>query len=366
MKIEKVVAYRLSIPFIEETVVPFHRHRIMDSVILKVFSGNHVGISETTGNPGFSGESAEGILAALDRIVPSVLGSDPREFRKLHEAMDCVVGNPAAKAGVDTACYDLAAKHYNVSIPTLLGGKVHEKVQTQHLLPIKPIEEIVVYARNLFDEGYRIFEVKTETDPVIAAKRISAIQEAVNGEAVLIIDLNRSSTVPDTIKFLSKLDPENLYIEQPVDSIRQMAEVRRRSSIPVIADELVKSLADAVNIIEAGAADMLSLKLVKVGGFLPAMQIAAYADSIGVPFRVDDMCMSRLGNTASFVFAQAWNHVFGCGFAQHTLLVKHEDIVPRGIDVCQGWAENKNKIGVGAEINFDLLGEPVAEWSINK
>ena len=160
MKIDRVQAYRLSIPFREETVVPFTVHRIMESVVLRVFAGDQVGISETTGNPGFSGESANGILAALQYLVPRVLGADPRAFRSLHRLMDSVVGNPAAKAGIDIACFDLAAKAFGVPVAMLLGGVAHERIMTQHLLPLKPVEEIARDAKIFSAAGYRIFEVK--------------------------------------------------------------------------------------------------------------------------------------------------------------------------------------------------------------
>lgn len=365
MKIERVEAYRLSIPFTVETVVPFTRHRIMESVVLRVFAGDYVGISETTGNPGFSGESQDGILAALKYIVPRVLGSDPRQFRVLHELMDAgAVGNPAAKAGVDIACYDLAGKSFGVPVQVLLGGVVHETVPTQHLLPILPLDETGPYARQFSGEGYRIFEVKIEGKPAVDIQRISAIREAATPDTELIIDANRGSSVPDAIRFLSALEPDNLYIEQPVESLRQMVEVRRHSRIPIIADEHNKSLADATHIIEMGAADALSIKLVKVGGFLPAMQIATYAESVGVPFRVDDMAMSRLGNTATYAFAAAWKNVFGCGFAQHTLLVNHEATVPVGVEIADGRGSLKLQPGVGGEVNMSALGAPAAVWTL--
>ncbi len=365
MKIERVEAYRLSIPFTVETVVPFARHKIMESVIIRIFAGDYVGIGETTGNPGFSGESQDGILAALKYIAPRILGADPRQPRILHELMDSgAVGNPAAKAGVDIASYDLTAKSFGVPVQVLLGGLVHDRVRTQHLLPILPLEETAPYARQFTDQGYRIFEVKIEGKPELDIERIKEIQKTVPSDTQLIIDANRGSSVSNAVQFLSSLEPGNVYIEQPVETLQQMAEVRRRTQIPVIADEHNKSLADATHIIEMGAADALSIKLVKVGGFLPAMQIATYAESIGVPFRVDDMCMSRLGNTATYAFATAWKGVFGCGFAQHTLLVDHKALVPVGVEIKEGYGQLKLQPGVGGEIDFAALGAPAAVWTL--
>jgi len=364
LKIDRILAYRLSLPFFEETVVPFVKHRVMNSVVVRVFAGDYEGVGETSTSIEFSGENADTIMVALHHLAPRVLGADPREFRRIHELMDGVFGNSSAKAGIDIACYDLAGIAYGVPVATLLGGAVHERVRTQHLLPIKPLDEIVSYARKFSDEGYRIFEMKIEANPKADLERIAAIRGAVAPDTVLVIDANRTSTVPDAVRFVSSLDPGNDYLEQPVDSIRQMVEVRRHSRIPLVADELSKSFADAVNVIESGAADALSIKLVKVGGFYPASQIASYAEAVGVPFRVDDMCMSRLGNSASYAFATAWKGIFGCGFAQHTLLVKHDQIVPMGVDIREGWGSMPLRPGVGATIDYAALGAPAAEWKL--
>jgi muconate cycloisomerase len=61
-----------------------------------------------------------------------------------------------------------------------------------------------------------------------------------------------------------------------------MAEVRRRTGIPVMADESVFTPPDAWEVLRAGAADVLSLYPGKHGGIRAAQAIARMAEAAGV------------------------------------------------------------------------------------
>ena len=64
---------------------------------------------------------------------------------------------------------------------------------------------------------------------------------------------------------------------------RAMAQVRRRSGIPVMADESVFTPQDALEVIRAEAADVLSLYPGKHGGIRATLHIAKLAEAAGVP-----------------------------------------------------------------------------------
>ena len=61
-----------------------------------------------------------------------------------------------------------------------------------------------------------------------------------------------------------------------------MAEVRRRSNILIMADESVFTPRDALDVIRAGAADILSLYPGKHGGIRATQQFAQLAESAGL------------------------------------------------------------------------------------
>ena len=62
-----------------------------------------------------------------------------------------------------------------------------------------------------------------------------------------------------------------------------MAEVRRRSGVPIMADESVFTPQDALEVIRRDAADVLSLYPGKHGGIRATQQIAKLAEAAGIP-----------------------------------------------------------------------------------
>ena len=364
MKITRVEAFKLEIPFRERIVTSFTQYDNMEGLIVRIFAGDHFGVAETTAVASHSGQSVGSILAALEHMVPLVLGEDPRAIRRIHEKMNHIDENSAAKAAIDIACHDLAAKYYKVPLATLLGGLIQENFRTEHLVPIKPLEETVAYTKQIVEEGYSIYELKvkgSEDD----LKRVHATLECLKPNSEVVIDFNRAGNPLTVKRFMDALDSQQMiiYIEQPTGSLAETAEVRKNSRFPIIADELIKSLGDTVKVVNANAADLLSIKLLIVGGFLPAMEIASYAAAMGVPFRVDDMCVSRFGNTASYVLASVLHSIVN-GTSTHSLLVDHEDIVPEGVVLDNGIAKLKQQPGIGSTIDFSKLGDTVAAWAL--
>src|SRR5262249_60920079 len=69
---------------------------------------------------------------------------------------------------------------------------------------------------------------------------------------------------------------------QPRGPPRAMADVRARSPLPIMADESVFTMQDALDIIRHRAADVLSLYPGKHGGIRATLNIAAAAEAAGI------------------------------------------------------------------------------------
>src|SRR5699024_2266314 len=90
-------------------------------------------------------------------------------------------------------------------------------------------------------------------------------------------------------------------VEQPVyaKDIKGLKFVTDNVSIPVLADESVFSLEDAINIIENRAADMVNIKLMKTGGIYNALKICNIAEVYGIECMLGCMMESKIGLTAA-------------------------------------------------------------------
>src|SRR5499433_1054152 len=99
-------------------------------VLIKVSSGTHAGYGEVTAaeGPFYSHETWETAWHTLrDYIIPAVIGKeiqDPGDFRSFVQG---IRGHNMAKAGLETALWDLNAKIKNVPLWKALGG-VRERI----------------------------------------------------------------------------------------------------------------------------------------------------------------------------------------------------------------------------------------------
>src|SRR5436305_4946597 len=101
---------------------------------------------------------------------------------------------------------------------------------------------------------------------------------------MLTVDANGGYTVEQAVWTAARLEKlEVALFEQPTrrGDHAAMAEVRRRSGIPVMADESVFTLPDVLDVIRAGAADVLSLYPGKHGGVRATQYLARTAEAAG-------------------------------------------------------------------------------------
>src|SRR2546423_1260766 len=94
-------------------------------VLLKVSDGTRAGYGEVTAaeGPFYSYETWETAWHVLrDYIVPSVVGKELQEPGAFDGLVRFIRGHRMAKAGVEAALWDLAAKIQNVPLWKMLGG----------------------------------------------------------------------------------------------------------------------------------------------------------------------------------------------------------------------------------------------------
>ncbi len=135
-------------------------------------------------------------------------------------------------------------------------------------------------------EGFRTIKLKVGHDPLdYDLERVRLVREAVGPQIRLTVDANGGWSVNDAIRAAARLEPFDVtFIEQPVHrlDLDGMARVRSQIRIPVMADESVFTLPDALNCIRKDAADIISVYPGKNGGILNSMALVAMAAAAGV------------------------------------------------------------------------------------
>ena len=82
------------------------------------------------------------------------------------------------------------------------------------------------------------------------------------------------------------------YIEQPCETVPELAELRRRVDVPIAADESIRKADDPLHVVRADAADIAVLKVAPLGGVRKLLEIA---EQIDIPIVVSSALDSAVG-----------------------------------------------------------------------
>jgi len=256
-----------------------------------------------------TGETPDRVLTAVrDVAEPCIRGADPLRLNLvLSRLASPLRRQPAAVALVDMALHDILGKACGMPLWRLLGG-FRDRIKTSVTIGILPEEETVDHAREWLARGFTCLKLKGGLDVESDIARVLKVREAVGDGIALRFDANQGFTLEQTVRFAEGSRRARLeVIEQPTprDRLDLLGEATKRVPVPIMADESVTSLRDALAIARGGLANMLNIKLMKVGGISEALRIDAVAASAGMPVMVGCMDEAALAILAGVHVALA-------------------------------------------------------------
>ncbi len=303
-------------------------------------------------------------------LAPAVLGVEAVNAVELHRRMDeAIKGYPYAKAAVEMAAYDLAGRALGLPVWALLGGRVRDRVPVTHSIGLLPIEEAVPECRQVVAEGIRTIKIKVGVDPARDVEMVRRIREAVGPDVDLCVDANQGYRTPrEAIRTIQAMERYRLkYAEQPVEGIARLAEVARAIATPVMADESAWTAHDVLEIIERGAADIISIYTTKPGGLYRALEVAAVARAAGLACNVNGSVETGVGNLANIHLAAAAPAVtLSCVVpvstpaealrGQRAGIYYRDDLIVRAFDFVDGAIAVPDGPGFGIDVDVGKVG----------
>lgn len=144
-------------------------------------------------------------------------------------------------------------------------------------------------------------------------ERVEAVRDAI-GTGRVRIDANGAWSVDAAVQALRELQRFDLeYVEQPCARVEDLAAVRRRTAIPVAADESIRRAEDPLLVKKLDAADIAVLKVQPIGGVRACLDIA---EQIGLPVVVSSALETSVGIAAGVALAAALPELpYACGLA---------------------------------------------------
>lgn len=261
---------------------------IEDVIIRLETDTGHIGYGEAPPTVAITGDSLDGILAALrEHIGPALLGlAIPDIETNCRIVQDALLKNTSAKAAAEIALYDLYAQSLQQPLYRVLGGGT-PRLTTDLTISANDTDAMVADCESAIARGFTALKIKVGKDPDNDIARLQTIRQAVAGRASLRIDANQGWNAEQTIAVMNALEADGErfeLIEQPVPpgDIEGMVAIKAAIRTPLLADESAFSLAQVKQLADRGGADLINIKLMKTGGLSQALAIADYCQAKGL------------------------------------------------------------------------------------
>jgi L-Ala-D/L-Glu epimerase len=311
-RIETVRCHRVSLPLHTPFVTALRRATTVDSLLVEVVDTDGVsGYGEAPQIWPVTGDSLAGSAACVDGPLAHVLvGSDADDlYGTARRVRAAVAGNLGAKAALDVALHDLAARRRGIPMVVLLGGS-RRRVPTDVTVSAGGTDEVARVAKTRVAEGFGALKLKVGTDAAADAAQVRAVRDAVGPDVGLRLDANQGWTARQAVRVIGTLEDSGAaveLVEQPVRAadVAGLAWVTDRVQTPILADESVFGVRDLTRVIERRAADLVNVKLAKAGGLIPARTLLELAEAHDMGTMIGSMMETQVGVGAAASLAAA-------------------------------------------------------------
>ena len=327
------------------------------SVILELRDGQgHAGYGEAAPWPGFSLETTEESLQALQRAVPRLTGAETGPTELPASLAEQFASAPAAWTALEAALWDLEARRSRRPLAEVLAERL--AMGARAALARVPVSILLVEtapgalrdeARRACAAGYRAAKLKLGAEELGEdVARARAAREGLGPRVALRGDANGAWNEDLALATLAALAPFDFdYVEQPVPAaeIDALARLRRNSPVRIAADESAATPDGAARVIESGAADVVVLKPAVLGGPAGALAVAARARAGGCDVVFTHAFETAVGARHALHCAAAW----GDPGAIHGLVTRglFEEDVGEPVGGRDGFAEPGREPGIG-------------------
>lgn len=268
-----------------------------------------VGIGGCSPTPVITGDTDGSIVYAInEHYAPLLMGREVTPDLLVF-IQNALFRNTSPKAALDIAVYDLLAKEAETDILGYLGDG-RRFVESDVTVSIGSGKKVIADIEKAIADGFKSIKIKLGRGFHEDMKRIREISDADLGDTTVRFDANQAWSRDEAVKIINAAYdlPLNIDLfEQPLDAfdLEGMAYVTKNTKIPILADESIFDVHDAKRVIEAGAADLINIKLMKCGGIYEAEKIYKAASDAGIKCVVGCMMEGPESVVAAAMFASS-------------------------------------------------------------
>lgn len=296
--------------------------------------------------------TARHVLA--DCFIPALLNRPLSAVTDVAAALRRFKGHQMAKAGLELAFMDLAARSRGISIREAIGGTrtavpVGVSLGIEQTIPIL-VDQVLAHVA----QGYQ--RIKLKIKPGWDLDVVGAVRDAYP-TGWLSVDANTAYTLADT-EHLRQLDAfDLLMIEQPLahDDMVDHATLQRALRSDICLDESIPHARAAAHALALGSCRLINIKIGRVGGYTEALGIHDTCQTRGVPVWCGGMLECGIGRAHNLALASLPNFSLP-GDISASKRYWHRDVITSPFDVAaDGTVAVPSGPGIGVTIDHDFL-----------
>lgn len=359
MRITDVRATPVNVAFTEPEIWSQGARPGITAIIVEIETDTGiVGIGESVPAP-----NPAVTVAAITSTSDLLVGKDPRHVRAIWSQLQGPGGwgafdraGNAALAGVEMALWDIVGKALDCTVADLFGGAIRDHIEVMGFVQNADPAVMERQAKTMAAAGYRTLYTKVgfgEEEDLAAA---AALRSGGGDSAEIRIDPNEAWSPGFALAMahrLVHLRPQ--YIEQPIKAVgvSEMALLRRRSPVPIAANQSSWTNENVMDLVRANAADVIMTDPWQAGGLIRFAEAAAICEHAGIPLVYHSFAplsiatraaMAVLTTTTAVTYAhQTYNHMTA------------GDIVAGPVEIIGGRIDVSTGPGLGCTIDPDLL-----------
>ncbi len=321
---------------------PFRTSRytvaLQKTCIISISCGTYTGYGEATVNPYYQ-STVDKIEASIKKVTHMVTDAALMHPSELWELLKKPLTHDYfSLCAIDCAFWDWFAQKNKIPLRQFWSRSELHIPKTNYTIGM---DSIAVMKKKIEEFPWPIYKIKLGTDTDIEI--IRALRSIT--DAVFRIDANCAWTATETIQnsiVLKELGVE--FIEQPLkaSALEAMLDVKKKSSLPIIADESCQREED-IDICQKSF-DGINIKLMKCGGITPALRMIEKARKANLLVMMGCMTESSIGISSLCQLAPLLDYIDADG----AMLLKND--IAKGVQFSNGAIVFSSTNGAGSQL----------------
>ncbi|MGC1470961.1 MAG: dipeptide epimerase [Psychroserpens sp.] len=329
-------------PFQLQLAQPFTTSRYtvttQHTVVVSISNGQFTGYGEATANPYYHStlEKIQTSVTSVETIIENCFGKEPSVLWDILEPY--LKDDYFSLCAIDCAYWDFYARSKNKTLRSFWSDANKELPLTNFTIGI---DLVSIMKQKILEKPWPIYKIKLGTKDDV--RIIRELREVTS--AKFRVDANCAWSVKETLDNAKALKAFNVeFIEQPLkaDDWKGMKILKTQSALPVVADESCQRLVDLDLCVDHFHG--INIKLMKCGGFTPALKMITIAKQHHLKVMVGCMTESSVGISSVVQLAPLLDYIDADG----ALLLKSD--IAKGVTFLDGTIVFSSENGTGVTL----------------